>query len=197
MNMTTTDEIVIKAQVLTEDSCQFIVDRPLMNGSRYFDSHDAAAASPLAEKIFAIKNVDGVLISNNIVKVSKLGYDQWMTIAKKVGVLIREQLQSGEPIINESAMNAPIDEQDIRKKMIDLLQSQINPNVSSHGGFVALMDVKNNDVYLQLGGGCQGCGMATVTLRSGIEKMIRANIPEVGAVIDVTDHDNGMSPYYK
>ena len=195
--MTATDEIVIKAQVLTEDSCQFIIDRPLLNGSKYFDSHDAATASPLAEKIFAIKNVDGVLISNNIVKVSKLGYEQWMPIAKKIGTLIREQFQSGEPVVNESALGSAVDEKEIRRKMIDLLQTQINPNVSSHGGFVALMDVKNNDVYLQLGGGCQGCGMATVTLRTGIEKTIRANIPEVGAVIDITDHENGATPYYK
>ncbi len=195
--MTATDEIVIKAQVLTEDSCQFIIDRPLLNGSKYFDSHDAAVASPLAEKIFAIKNVDGVLISNNIVKVSKLGYEQWMPIAKKIGALIREQFQSGEPVVNESALGSAVDEKEIRRKMIDLLQTQINPNVSSHGGFVALMDVKNNDVYLQLGGGCQGCGMATVTLRTGIEKTIRANIPEVGAVIDITDHENGATPYYK
>ena len=190
-------EIAIQAEVVTDDTCQFIVDRPLIDGSKYFDSHDAAESSPLANKIFAIKNVDGVLISNNVVKVSKLGFEQWMPLAKQIGTLIREQLQSDAPAVDPAAFADLPDEKEIRKRMIDLLQTKINPQVSEHGGFVALKDVKRNDVFLQLGGGCQGCGMATVTLRAGIEKMIRESIPEVGAIVDITDHAHGTNPYIK
>jgi Fe-S cluster biogenesis protein NfuA len=60
---------------------------------------------------------------------------------------------------------------------------------------VSLIDVKENMVYLQMGGGCQGCGMADVTLKQGIEMMIREEVPEIVDIIDVTDHAAGQNPY--
>jgi Fe-S cluster biogenesis protein NfuA len=174
-----------------------VIDRPVVNGSKYFDGVDSVNGSPLAEKLFEIKNVDSVLISNNVVKVSKLGFEPWMPIAKQVGTLIREQIQSGVPAISDEVFAQLPGEDIIREKVQHLLQVEINPSVESHGGFVSLADVKRNDVYLVLGGGCQGCGMANQTLRSGIEKLIRIHIPEVGAIIDVTDHQSGANPYYR
>ncbi|MBI3193491.1 MAG: NifU family protein [Ignavibacteriae bacterium] len=191
------NEIAIQAQIISDDACQFILDRPVVNGSKYFDGVDSAKGSPLAEKLFEIKNVDSILISNNIVKLSKLGFEPWMPIAKQVGALIREQIQSGVPAISVEMFAQLPGEDVIREKVQKLLQVEINPSVESHGGFVTLADVKRNDVYLVLGGGCQGCGMANQTLRSGIEKLIRVHIPEVGAIIDVTDHQSGANPYYR
>ena len=78
-----------------------------------------------------------------------------------------------------------------------LLDERINPSVAGHGGRVSLIDIKDNAVFLQLEGGCQGCGMADVTLKQGIEVMIKEAIPEVEAIYDVTDHANGRNPYYK
>ncbi|MBI5214195.1 MAG: NifU family protein [Ignavibacteriae bacterium] len=191
------NEIAIQAQIISDDACQFIVDRAVADGSMYFDGIDSAQGSPLAEKLFEIKNVDGVLISNNVVKISKLGFEPWMPIAKQVGTLIREQIQSGVPAISDEMFAQLPGEDVIREKVQKLLQVEINPSVESHGGFVSLADVRKNDVYLVLGGGCQGCGMANQTLRSGIEKLIRVHIPEVGAIIDVTDHQSGTNPYYR
>jgi Fe/S biogenesis protein NfuA len=78
-----------------------------------------------------------------------------------------------------------------------LIDSQINPGVASHGGHVQLIDVKDDLVYVQLGGGCQGCGMVDVTLRQGIEHIIRENFPQIRGVIDTTDHAGGSNPYYQ
>jgi Fe/S biogenesis protein NfuA len=78
-----------------------------------------------------------------------------------------------------------------------LLDSQINPGVASHGGFVELLDVKDDRVYVRKGGGCQGCGMASVTLKQGVEVMIRQNFPQIQAVVDTTDHAGGENPYYQ
>jgi Fe/S biogenesis protein NfuA len=78
-----------------------------------------------------------------------------------------------------------------------LLDSQINPGVASHGGFVELLDVKDDRVYVRMGGGCQGCGMASVTLKQGVEVMIRQNFPQIQAVVDTTDHAGGENPYYQ
>ena len=60
-----------------------------------------------------------------------------------------------------------------------------------------LRGVEGDDVYLRLLGGCQGCGLASVTLRQGIEQILRGAIPEIGQVIDVTDHQSGSNPYYE
>ena len=80
------------------------------------------------------------------------------------------------------------------QKVID---TQINPGVAMHGGHVTLLDVKDDVVYIALGGGCQGCGMADVTLKQGIEVMIRQAAPEIRQIIDTTDHAGGTNPYYQ
>ena len=68
--------------------------------------------------------------------------------------------------------------------------------MAAHGGVVSLLDVKNGNVFIQMGGGCQGCGMADVTLRQGIEKAIRSQVPEVEEILDTTDHAAGTNPFY-
>lgn len=78
-----------------------------------------------------------------------------------------------------------------------LLDEHINPGVASHGGHVTLVDVRDNNVYVRLGGGCQGCGMADVTLKQGIETAIKEAVPTIQAVLDVTDHAGGSNPYYQ
>ena len=79
-----------------------------------------------------------------------------------------------------------------------LLETEINPSLASHGGRVALVEITDkNEVVLQFGGGCQGCGMADVTLKQGIEQTLTRNIPEITAVLDATDHQSGSNPYYE
>jgi len=86
--------------------------------------------------------------------------------------------------------------EDLATKVQELLDSTINPAVAGHGGFVQLIDVKDNKVYLQLGGGCQGCGAADITLKAGIERLIKEELPEIEEVLDTTDHAAGENPYY-
>lgn len=79
-----------------------------------------------------------------------------------------------------------------------LLDAEINPQLAAHGGHVRLESISaGNEIVLRFGGGCQGCGMADVTLKQGVEKTLRARFPEIAAVLDATDHDAGHSPYYK
>ena len=189
--------IDIQAEILSDETSQFTVDPAVYpNGSVYFANREAAKGSPLAEALFEIENVVGVSVSHNIVKVTKSGYDEWLPIAKRIGAIIRAQLQSGLPAISESVKNSLPSENVIKEKVQQLFETQINPAVAQHGGNVELVDVKGNVVYLRLGGGCQGCGMADVTLKQGIEHAIRDLIPEVGDILDVTDHAGGSNPYY-
>lgn len=79
----------------------------------------------------------------------------------------------------------------------DIFEHQINPGVATHGGRVELIDVQDGTVYLRMMGGCQGCGMASVTLRQGIETSLRRRIPQLQGIRDITDHASGTSPYYE
>jgi Fe/S biogenesis protein NfuA len=79
----------------------------------------------------------------------------------------------------------------------ELLDTQINPAVASHGGQIELMDVHDDIVYIRFGGGCQGCGMVSVTLNQGVEQAIREAFPEIREIVDVTDHAAGTNPYYQ
>jgi Fe/S biogenesis protein NfuA len=85
---------------------------------------------------------------------------------------------------------------ELKTRVQELIDSMINPAVAGHGGYVELIDVQDNRVYLQMGGGCQGCGAADITLKSGIERLIKEEIPEVTEVLDTTDHAAGNNPYY-
>jgi len=78
-----------------------------------------------------------------------------------------------------------------------VLDTEINPAVASHGGWVALLEVKDDVAYIQLGGGCQGCGMVDVTLKQGIEVRIREAVPAIREIIDTTDHAGGKNPYFQ
>jgi Fe/S biogenesis protein NfuA len=78
-----------------------------------------------------------------------------------------------------------------------VIDTRINPGVAMHGGYITLLDVKDDVAYIALGGGCQGCGMADVTLKQGIEVMIREAVPEIRQVVDSTDHAGGTNPYYQ
>ena len=86
--------------------------------------------------------------------------------------------------------------EELKTRVQELIETMINPAVASHGGFVELIDVQDNRVYLQMGGGCQGCGAADITLKSGIERLIKEEIPEIAEVLDTTDHGSGQNPYY-
>lgn len=86
---------------------------------------------------------------------------------------------------------------DVAQRVIQVLDAQINPSIASHGGQAELVAVEDTTAYLRLSGGCQGCGMATVTLSQGIEVAIRESVPEITSVVDVTDHASGANPYYE
>jgi Fe/S biogenesis protein NfuA len=85
----------------------------------------------------------------------------------------------------------------VADRIREVLETQINPAIAGHGGFAELVSVEDDTVFLRMGGGCQGCGLAQVTLTQGIEVAIKDAVPEINHVVDVTDHDSGSNPYYE
>jgi Fe/S biogenesis protein NfuA len=98
------------------------------------------------------------------------------------------------PNVRKLGENAPAGP--LAERVRQVLEARVNPAVASHGGEITLVDVDGDTVYLELGGGCQGCGMARVTLKQGVEKMLKEAIPEIAGIVDVTDHAAGANPYY-
>jgi Fe/S biogenesis protein NfuA len=86
---------------------------------------------------------------------------------------------------------------EVPQRVHQVLEQQINPSIASHGGRAELVAVEDETAYLRLGGGCQGCGMASVTLKQGIEVALREAVPEITQVVDVTDHAAGANPYFE
>ena len=81
--------------------------------------------------------------------------------------------------------------------VLRILDEQINPAVAGHGGHISLVDVQDDVAYIRLEGGCQGCGMADVTLKQGVETTILREVPTISSVLDVTDHAGGDNPYFQ
>ena len=78
-----------------------------------------------------------------------------------------------------------------------VLETEINPAIASHGGTIALVGVEGTEIYLEMGGGCQGCAMSRMTLRQGVERMVRQAVPEVTVIHDITDHASGENPFFE
>lgn len=85
---------------------------------------------------------------------------------------------------------------ELSKKVAEIINNEVNPAVASHGGVVELVGVDEDKAIIAFGGGCQGCGMADVTLKQGVEVMIKEKVPEITEVIDSTDHAAGANPFY-
>jgi Fe-S cluster biogenesis protein NfuA len=177
------------------ESCKFVVDRAVLpGGSAWFGKAEGAFLSPLAAELLALTGMDSVLIAEDTVTVAAAYAVDWPALG--IGNIIRKHLRSGQPIVAGNYFDSLPSEGDLKWAISDLLDREINPAVAAHGGWIELIDVKKNTVFLRLGGGCQGCGAASVTLKQGVEKAIRSLAPRVGEILDTTDHAAGRNPYY-
>lgn len=113
------------------------------------------------------------------------------------GGLFVQNPQSPSPAVGGAGRSAAPPTGPVAERVIHVLDQQINPAIAAHGGHAELVAVEDDVAYLRLSGGCQGCGMASVTLSQGIEVAIRENVPEITRIVDVTDHESGANPYYE
>jgi Fe/S biogenesis protein NfuA len=113
----------------------------------------------------------------------------------KPGLTI-ENPNSPSPLVN-AGVPPPELTGSVAERVVAVVDQAINPAIASHGGFVEVVAVEDKTAYVRLGGGCQGCGMASVTLSQGIESTITQMVPEVLKVVDVTDHAQGENPFYE
>lgn len=192
--------ILIKAEPSsTGDQCVFMVNRTLMEGhSWYFQNFESAAESPLAEAMFSLDEVESVLVLESTLTVTRKDKTivDWRPLAKEVGAVVRRTLEEGSALIAEKIIQELPSEESIREDIQKVIDIEVNPGVAGHGGNISLLGVKGNTVTIQMGGGCQGCSAADLTLKQGIHTSFRNAVPKVGAILDETDHSAGVNPYF-
>ena len=189
--------VTVEPLVNQPNVCRFIVDPPVYpQAGVHFSGTENAAESPLAQALFGLGDITEILIADNSVTVTANEAKNWADYSVKVAEIIRDQIVSGVPSVSESFTERLPSADQIRGKVQEVIDSAINPAVAAHGGIVTLLDVKGNNIFLNFGGGCQGCGMVSVTLKYGVERLLRDRIPEIGQILDTTDHAAGTNPYY-
>lgn len=199
-------QIQITAEPTDHTRCRFVVSQPVYpDGVRRFTSAADAQASPLARAIFALPalGVTEVIAAGEVVTVVKDSPAPWTAVGRLVGQAIRAAFAGGAPVPAPTSLtpgaspgSGPSDDQ-LYDRVAGLFDEQVNPMVARHGGRVELIDVQDATVLVRMGGGCQGCGMADVTLRQGIEGLLARFLPEVKGVVDITDHAAGANPYFQ
>ena len=156
-------------------------------GTADFPDLDSANSSPLAERLFALNGVTGVFLGNDFVTVTKQDSIDWEHIKPSILGAIMDHFQSGAPVIHGEQIGSVHAEHlgedtKIVGQIKELLDSRVRPAVAQDGGDITFHGFERGIVYLQMQGACAGCPSSTMTLKMGIENLLRHYIPEVTEV---------------
>jgi Fe-S cluster biogenesis protein NfuA len=169
---------------------KFLPGRAVLNGGThdFRDPREAAAASPLAAKLFEIDGVAGVFLGSNFVSVTKNG-GEWQHLKPAILGAIMEHFLSGEPVLFAGSATAGAADEEFDPKdaevvalIKELIETRVRPAVANDGGDIVFRGYRAGTVYLKMHGACSGCPSATATLRNGIENLLKHFVPEVEAV---------------
>lgn len=157
------------------------------HGTADFPDLDSANSSPLAERLFALNGVTGVFLGNDFVTVTKQDSIDWEHIKPSILGAIMDHFQSGAPVIHGEQTGSVHAEHlgedtEIVGQIKELLDSRVRPAVAQDGGDITFHGFERGIVYLQMQGACAGCPSSTMTLKMGIENLLRHYIPEVTEV---------------
>jgi Fe-S cluster biogenesis protein NfuA len=189
--------IDVTAEAVPDGRYRFKVNAPvhaLAPGAYRFASPADAAGVPVAEAVLAVPGVDAVVLADDAVTVEKQSSHEWCDLEERVQYAITTAM-SGMQATPKGVAPA-MDDDAMFDAVVEIFRVEINPQIASHGGAVELIDVQDGTVVLRMQGGCQGCGMANVTLRQGIEGTLRRALPSLKGIQDVTDHTAGTDPYF-
>src|SRR5882762_3739881 len=189
-------EITSEIDQRNTEICRFTSARTLYVGTKTVNSSDEAKGSPLAEKLISLSGVVKIQVIGHLLVVTKTSDKQWSELGKEIEAVLTAYLISEVALTpGEVRDRMMLIGRTTSEKVQFLIDTEINPGVAEHGGFVRVLDVQGDTVYLKLGGGCQGCGAADFTLRQGIESIIKRAVPEIHHIIDVTNHSACTNPF--
>ena len=159
----------------------------LGTGTANFSDGDNIESSPLAKKLFDVEGVVGVFLGSDFITITKKEDFLWEHIKPALLGTIMDFLQSGEEILNNESRDSSHEihegpDSEIIKKITDLLDTRVRPAVAQDGGDITFQSFQEGIVYLHMQGACAGCPSSTMTLKMGIENLLRHYIPEVTEV---------------
>ena len=189
-------EIRIRGEPTADpQKCRFVLDSEVLSrASVSFTSESDTENAPLAKRLLDLPYIAGVNISGQVVTLTGDNIESWPAVGKEIGGVIREQIKSGEPAVTEEVMSAG--NSVLFDQVNELIKNDVNPSIASHGGIITLHSVKDGKAYVTMGGGCQGCSASSVTLKQGVESYIVAKVDEINEIVDLTNHSEGVNPYY-
>ena len=165
------------------NTIKFLPGQPIMAaGTHEFNDAQSAKQSPLAERIFGLDGVKGVFFGADFVSVTKDEDASWNFLKARVLAAVMEHFSMGMPLFTEAAMadaSASEEDSEIVQQIKELLDTRVRPAVAQDGGDIMFDRFDKGIVYLHMRGACAGCPSATMTLKSGIENMLRHYVPEV------------------
>ncbi len=190
MNTATIPVTIYSEMTPNPETMKFVSDRMLLTGeSVEFNSLNEASESPLAQALFDFPFVKGVFIMNNFVTLTKDGASDWNDVIPTLRQFIKLYLDDNKPVFNEGFRitqngNAPhADDNEVIGKIKEALDTYVKPAVEMDGGAIQFKSYHEGIVTLMLKGSCSGCPSSTITLKSGIEGLLKRMIPEVTEVI--------------
>jgi Fe-S cluster biogenesis protein NfuA len=175
------------------ETMKFVANKLLYPGKSIdFPDEPSAAPSPLAQHLFSFPFVKSVFIASNFVTLTKnAGTDDWQDIIPSIRQFLKEYIEEGKVIVNdelvskikvESTNEISADDSDVVKRIKELLENYVKPAVEMDGGAIQFKSYENGKVNLMLQGSCSGCPSSMITLKAGIEGMMKRMIPEVKEV---------------
>ncbi|GAA4449594.1 MAG: NifU family protein [Chitinophagaceae bacterium] len=173
------------------ETMKFVANK-LLYPSKSIDFQDESAAgpSPLAKELFAFPFIKSVFIASNFVTLTKTNDTQWEDVIPTVREFLKEYLESDKVVINEEEVvvskgtnTISADDTDVVVRIKELLENYVKPAVEMDGGAISFRGYNDGVVSLMLQGSCSGCPSSMITLKSGIEGMMKRMIPEVKEVV--------------
>lgn len=174
------------------ETMKFVANKLLLPGkSADFPDEASAKPSPLATELFSFPFIRGVFIASNFVTLTKTGETDWNDVMPTVKAFLKEYLEEGRTIVNEDELAAQIaenatssaDDSDVVKRIKELLENYVKPAVEMDGGAIQFKNYAHGKLTLMLQGSCSGCPSSMITLKAGIEGMMKRMIPEVREVM--------------
>ncbi len=193
MEITETPISIYTESTPNPEALKFVVNKMLISGnSAHFDRGEDTSLSPLATQLFVFPFVKEVFIMNNFVTITKHGEQSWYEIMHELRQFLKEFIESNQEIIDNEYFSKVSDSKDsdgddseIVKNIKSVLETYVKPAVEMDGGAIEFVQFEDGTVELLLKGACSGCPSSTVTLKQGIEGMMKRMVPEVKEVVAV------------
>ena len=183
----------ITNSVINPETMKFVANKLLYPGKSIdFPDVQSARPSPLATELFGFPFIRAVFIASNFVTLTKTVDTDWDDVIPSIRQFLKEYLEEGKAVINEeelatvkqeSSNEVSADDDDVVKRVKELLENYVKPAVEMDGGAIQFKSYNNGVVNLMLQGSCSGCPSSMITLKAGIEGMMKRMIPEVKEVV--------------